>query len=379
MEEPSGNKKILAGMIIVGVLILASVGTLLGMKIGNSRRQQISEAQASQAAEYSKELADSEAAADASASAAEASKAAEESETAQKAEQDQAAKVLEEQTKAANRENAEIIKGAVSAAIPNVSAYADAVKNAETISAVTITPLPESAATVSAESAASTVTTSSAAQSQTGSKGIIVCIDPGHETSEITDKEPNAPGSDVMKQKVSSGTYGDASGKNEYEVNLQVSMKLKALLEERGYTVVMTRTTNDVTLSNVDRAKIATAAGANIFIRIHCNGVDDSSVKGVLCYEPSSSNPYLSSEVIAGSQRLATLLRDNQCAVTGQRAIDNLTGDDMTGINWATMPVSIVEMGFMSNSDEDLFLASDTGQNEIAQGLANGVDAYFAG
>ena len=51
----------------------------------------------------------------------------------------------------------------------------------------------------------------------------------------------------------------------------------------------------------------------------------------------------------------------------------------MTGINWATMPVSIVEMGFMSNSDEDLFLASDTGQNEIAQGLANGVDAYFAG
>ena len=182
-----------------------------------------------------------------------------------------------------------------------------------------------------------------------------------------------------MKQKVSSGTYGAASGKNEYEVNLEVALKLQAALEAKGYTVVMTRTTNDVTLSNVDRAKIATAANANIFIRLHCNGVDDSSVKGVLCYQPSSSNPYLSADVISGSQKLAALLRDSQCAATGQTPRDNLEGDDMTGINWATMPVAIVEMGFMTNSQEDLFLASDDGQNQIVKGLANGVDAYFAG
>jgi N-acetylmuramoyl-L-alanine amidase len=54
-----------------------------------------------------------------------------------------------------------------------------------------------------------------------------------------------------------------------------------------------------------------------------------------------------------------------------------LDGDDMTGINWAQMPVSIVEMGFMSNREDDLYMASEAGQSAIARGLANGVDAYF--
>jgi N-acetylmuramoyl-L-alanine amidase len=50
----------------------------------------------------------------------------------------------------------------------------------------------------------------------------------------------------------------------------------------------------------------------------------------------------------------------------------------MTGINWAKMPVTIVEMGFMSNYDEDMFLTSEDGQDRIVRGLANGVDEYFS-
>ena len=56
----------------------------------------------------------------------------------------------------------------------------------------------------------------------------------------------------------------------------------------------------------------------------------------------------------------------------------NLYQDDMTGINWATMPVTIVEMGFMSNYDEDMFLTSEDGQDQIVRGLVNGVDEYFS-
>ena len=207
--------------------------------------------------------------------------------------------------------------------------------------------------------------------------GIIVCIDPGHETEQIKEMEPNAPGSDVMKQGVTSGTYGETSGKYEYEVNLDVSQKLRDVLKERGYEVVMTREINDVKISNVERAKLATEAGADILVRIHCNGVDNHDVTGVLCYGPSYANPYLPEEVIKRSVRLCEILQQSQAAATGQRVIENLYEDDMTGINWAKMPVTIVEMGFMSNRSDDLFMASAAGQTKIVTGIANGVDKYF--
>ena len=239
---------------------------------------------------------------------------------------------------------------------------AQAAQNNQT-AAVTPTPAPTEAVTPTPMPAA----------------GKIVCIDPGHELMEILEEEPNGPGSDVMKQGVTSGAYGEASGKNEYEVVLEIGLKLRDILVSRGYTVVMTRETHEVTLSNVARAQIAADANADIFVRVHCNGVDDPSVAGVMCYGPSGANPYLSAELITNSQRLCELLRDNQCAVTGQNPMENLYQDDMTGINWATMPVSIVEVGFMSNPEEDLYIASEDGENAIATGLANGIDAYFAG
>ena len=204
-----------------------------------------------------------------------------------------------------------------------------------------------------------------------------MCIDPGHQDHGISEMEPNGPGSSDMKAKCTTGTSGAASGKNEYEVVLEIGEKLKKELEKRGYTVVMTRETNDTNLSNVDRAVIAEQANADVFIRLHCNGSDDSSVKGALCYQPSLNNPYLEREVISSSQRLSALILDNLIRATGQESLGFLTGDDMTGINWAKMPVTIVEMGFMSNPEEDRFLASEQGQMLLSIGMANGIDAYF--
>lgn len=220
---------------------------------------------------------------------------------------------------------------------------------------------------------------SAAAATEENGSGHVVCIDAGHQDHGMSDTEPNGPGSSTMKAKLTTGTYGPASGKNEYEINLEVALKLRDSLVGRGYTVVMTRESNDVNISNVERAEIANNADADIFIRIHCNGSDNTSAHGVLCYEPTYSNPYLTESVITGSQRLARTLVDAQCAATGQKNLGTISGDDMTGINWAKMPVTIVEMGFMSNTDEDLFLASEDGQAEIVQGLTNGIDAYFAG
>lgn len=209
-------------------------------------------------------------------------------------------------------------------------------------------------------------------------KEFIVAIDAGHQRHQNTGREPIGPGSSTLKQKVSSGTEGRWSGLNEYELNLQVSLKLQAELEKRGYNVYMVRTTHDVNISNAERAQMAANAGADIFIRIHANGADSSSVRGALNYMPSSSNPYLSPSVISGSQKLARTILDSYCAATGIPNLGLLTGDDMTGINWAKMPVTIVEMGFMSNRTDDLYMASEAGQAQIVQGIANGVDRYFA-
>ena len=140
----------------------------------------------------------------------------------------------------------------------------------------------------------------------------------------------------------------------------------------------MTRTKNDVNISNVERAKKATKDGADILVRIHADDVDSTSVNGVLNMAPASGNPYMSSKQVKDSQRLAKLLTKYQVKATGQKARSNIYTNSMTGINWATMPVSIVEMGLMSNRKEAYNLADSGFQQKIAKGLADGIDAYFA-
>lgn len=212
----------------------------------------------------------------------------------------------------------------------------------------------------------------------TSSNGHIVGIDPGHQSENIdmSATEPNGPGSSTMKAKASTGTSGSFSGLPEYQLNLNVSLLLRDILEQRGYQVVMTRTDNDTAISNKERAELVASKGAEICVRIHANGDDSSGVSGALTMCPSQQNPYVSS-LYDSSNRLSWCIIDSYCAATGFQNRGIIYTDSMTGINWSTIPVTIVEMGFMTNQNDDLKMADSSFQQTMAEGIANGVDAYF--
>lgn len=204
-----------------------------------------------------------------------------------------------------------------------------------------------------------------------------VCIDAGHQKRQNSGVEPLGPGSSQMKMKCSSGTQGRWTRIEEYELDLAVSLKLQKILEARGYRVVMTRTTNDVDLSNIDRAKIAEDGGADILVRIHANGLDSSAANGAMTICMTKKNPY-NARLYDRSYALSKSILDNLVSSTGCRREYIWETDTMCGINWATMPVTIVEMGYMSNEREDKLMATDAYREKLAIGIANGIDEYFA-
>lgn len=206
----------------------------------------------------------------------------------------------------------------------------------------------------------------------------IVVIDAGHQSKAMREKEPLGPGSDELKAKLSSGTQGISTRLPEYRLNLNVALELRDELIERGYTVVMIRESHDVTLSNAERAQIANRAGAGAFVRIHANGSDNTSVQGAYTICQTTDNPY-NGNLHGESYRLSEALLDGYIAQTGMKRMNIWETDTMTGINWAEVPSTIIEMGYMSNAEEDEKMSTEAFWKTAAIGMADGLDAYFAG
>ena len=206
-------------------------------------------------------------------------------------------------------------------------------------------------------------------------KGVIA-IDPGHQQYGNPDQEPVGPGASATKAKVSSGTSGVASGVPEYQLTLEIGLKLRDELEERGYKVIMSRESNEIDISNSERADIANDADADAFVRIHANGCGDPGRSGAMTICQTSGNVY-NGDLYKQSRALADCILDAYVISTGIKYESVWETDSMSGINWSRVPVTIVEMGYMTNSEEDLNMQDSEMQEKMVDGIANGIDAYM--
>lgn len=204
----------------------------------------------------------------------------------------------------------------------------------------------------------------------------IICIDPGHQDKADLKKEPVALGASKFKAKCSGGAVGVKTKIPEYQLNLIVSSKLKDSLEKKGAKVVMTRTSNKVDISNVERAEIANKANADLFIRIHADGSNDTSIKGVSVLIPG--NKYIKDkDLLDKSEEAGKIVLDNFVKATGAKSRGTVVRNDLTAFNWCRRPMVLIEMGYLSNEKEDELLNSESYQDNMVKGIVMGIEEYF--
>lgn len=199
----------------------------------------------------------------------------------------------------------------------------------------------------------------------------LICLDPGHGTIPAIGRqtEPIGPGSSQLKIKDGGGTAGEAP------VALAIALKTRALLTRDGYRVAMTRSGRTYAGGNIDRARFCNVRHAALMIRIHADGATDSSLNGVKTLVPALHRGW-TDDIYAPSVRAARKVQVAVVRQTGARNLGLVQRSDLTGFNWANVPVILVECGFMTNPAERRLLQSAPYQLKVARGLVAGAEAF---
>jgi len=189
-----------------------------------------------------------------------------------------------------------------------------------------------------------------------------VVVDPGHGGS-----DPGAVGINGLYEKT---------------VNNEISWRLRDLLVQHGYEVVMTREA-DKTLSLTDRVTAATAADADLFVSVHANAHPSSSVRGtmVLYHDAAKPNPdYPASEPMKAltpeSKRLAQLVLSS---ILEQVPNQNrgIVPSSAYVVRMGNIPSILVETAFLSNAKDAQMLSSSMIREKYAIGILNGILKYL--
>ncbi len=193
----------------------------------------------------------------------------------------------------------------------------------------------------------------------TALKGKKIVIDPGH------------GGNDA-------GAIGP-TGVMEKNVTLKVSLELKKLLEAEGATVILTRETDRTVsekgakASDIEelgaRCDVANRNGADIFISIHADSFTRPEARGTTGY-------YYSKSTSGRGQKLADCIRRNLVEQLGTPSRGTQPCNFYV-VKHTDMPATLIELGFISNKDEEKLLDSKEGVLKAAQGIFDGIEDYF--
>jgi N-acetylmuramoyl-L-alanine amidase len=201
----------------------------------------------------------------------------------------------------------------------------------------------------------------------------LICLDPGHGTAPAVgaQREPIGPGSNVLKVKDPGGARGEA------DVVLQIGLRTRALLLKRGYRVALTRTRGDYRGGNIARARFCNERRAALMLRIHADGSTNPAAHGAATLYPARRVGW-TDDIYAPSLRAARAVQRALIRATGARDLGLVPRSDLTGFNWADVPVVLVETGFMTSPREGALLRSGPYQERVARGLTAGVSAVVA-
>ncbi len=209
----------------------------------------------------------------------------------------------------------------------------------------------------------------------------VVFIDPAKQIYADSGEEQLFPDDPAvypqMKKKMTKGAIGTATGTFEYEITLDVAEKLRHELELRGYTVILSRASSTISMSNAERAAAGNQSNAEIMIRLSAQGTSVSSTNGMLGFvekarEDDTEGYY------QDCFYLANALMTECCALTDAGRLGIFQTDQMVFLNYAKKPAASIQLGFLSNEEEDRKLSDEEYQKTLARGLANGIDTYFS-
>ena len=171
-------------------------------------------------------------------------------------------------------------------------------------------------------------------------------------------------------------------GTTEAQTNLKIALKLQKLLEQSGCTVILTRsdengiydidskTLKQKKISDIrNRVKIGNESSADIFVSIHLNKIPQEQYDGWQTFYNQKSSE---------GQKLAKQIQSNlneAIQKENKRVASKI--ENIYIINNVEIPTTIVECGFLSNSQEKEKLLTDSYQNRLAWGIYNGIIDYF--
>ncbi len=201
-------------------------------------------------------------------------------------------------------------------------------------------------------------------------EGMIIGLNPGCQETVNRRKLPLAPESDKTEDAVDPYEKGIQTKNPEYKVTLEISLFLKEALENLGAKVVITRTTNDVDINNIERAEMLNQAGVDLALHIHTNASDDRNAHGFTVRAKYSD---------LESQTIGQIILENACRVSGANMRKLNKSNYYMSLNWTETPTVLIECGYLSNAEEDVKLNSPVYQKLLAQGISEGLVEYFTG